>query len=320
VPLPSSPLVIGSPEHGYRMRARLHAHDGRLGFYREGTHHLCDAAATAQLLPSTNAWIADVQAALLASPASTYGGLAAIELAENVAGDLRACHLELHGGVDASRFRRLADGLVGLSAQASTSAVVEIVAGTPVIADTLRPAGDGGPEVRLQRDVRAFFQGNRFLLEPLVRYVIERVPSGPVVDLYAGVGLFGLSLAAAGAGAVVAVEGDPISSADLVANAAPFGERVRVERRSVETYLAVSPRAASASYVIDPPRTGLSKEAMAGILRARPLAVVYVSCDVATLARDTRALLDAGYELRELTAFDLFPNTAHVESVAVFGR
>jgi tRNA/tmRNA/rRNA uracil-C5-methylase (TrmA/RlmC/RlmD family) len=47
---------------------------------------------------------------------------------------------------------------------------------------------------------------------------------------------------------------------------------------------------------------------------------VYVSCDVATLARDTRTLIDAGYDLVELTGFDLFPNTAHVESVAVFGR
>ena len=320
VPLPSSPVVVGSPEQGYRMRARLHAHDGRLGFYREGTHHLCDAAATAQLLQSTNAWIAGVQARLLSSPAPTYGGLAAIELAENLAGDQRACHLELHGGVDASRFRGLADGLVGLSAQASTSSVVERLAGAPVVADTLRPAGDDGPELRLQRDVRAFFQGNRFLLERLVRHVVGRVPAGPIVDLYAGVGLFGLSLAAAGADAVVAVEGDPVSCADLTINAAPFGERVRVERRSVEAYLASPRPVASASYLVDPPRTGMSKDAMAGILRAQPSAIVYISCDVATLARDTRALLDAGYELRELTAFDLFPNTAHVESVAVFGR
>jgi 23S rRNA (uracil1939-C5)-methyltransferase len=321
VPLPLSPPVVGSPEQGYRMRARLHVHDGRLGFYREGTHHLCDAADTAQLLPSTNAWIARAQATLLSSPASTYGGVAAIELAENVPGDRRACHLELHDGVDASRFRRLADGLVGLSAQASTSSVVERLAGDPVIVDTLRPAGDAGPELRLQRDVRSFFQGNRFLLESLVRHVITRVPAGAVVDLYAGVGVFGLSLAAAGAERVVAVEGDAVSSADLSANAAPFGERVRVERRSVENYLAsAGSRGAGTSFLVDPPRTGMSKEAMTGIVRAEPSAVVYVSCDVATLARDTRALLDAGYDLCELTAFDLFPNTAHVESVAVFTR
>jgi 23S rRNA (uracil1939-C5)-methyltransferase len=62
----------------------------------------------------------------------------------------------------------------------------------------------------------------------------------------------------------------------------------------------------------------MSKEALAGIVRARPARLVYVSCDVATLARDTRTLLDAGYELGAVTGFDLFPNTAHVESVATF--
>ena len=64
----------------------------------------------------------------------------------------------------------------------------------------------------------------------------------------------------------------------------------------------------------------MTKDALAGIINRRPSRIVYVSCDVATLARDTRALLDAGYELRGLTGIDLFPNTAHVESVAVFER
>ena len=64
------------------------------------------------------------------------------------------------------------------------------------------------------------------------------VPAGPVVDLYAGVGLFGLALAAAGAERVTLVEGDPVSGADLQVNAEPFGARVRVEHRSVESYPA----------------------------------------------------------------------------------
>src|SRR5688572_70005 len=61
LPLDRSPDVIGSPERGYRMRARLHAHVGRLGFYREGSHQMCAAAGTGQLLESTNAWIASVE-------------------------------------------------------------------------------------------------------------------------------------------------------------------------------------------------------------------------------------------------------------------
>jgi 23S rRNA (uracil1939-C5)-methyltransferase len=321
VPLSAVPDVIGSPEHGYRMRARLHVHDGRLGFYREGTHHLCDAARTGQLLPETAAWLSRAQSVLQSAAASVYGGLAAIDLAENVAGTSRACHLSLHAGVDASRYGGLASGLVGLSAQRVDSPRVERIAGTPSIVDMLRVGDDDSTALRLERDVRSFFQGNRFLLERLVHQVAEIVPSGPVVDLYAGVGLFGLSLTAAGRAPVTVVEGDPVSGSDLEANARPFGDRVRVERSSVETYLDRASRTHGAStFVVDPPRTGLSKEALAGIVRACPQTLVYVSCDVATLARDARQLLDAGYELRRLTGIDLFPNTAHVESIAAFSR
>ena len=76
----------------------------------------------------------------------------------------------------------------------------------------------------------------------------------------------------------------------------------------------------AATYIVDPPRTGMSKEAIGGVVDRRPARIVYVSCDIATLARDTRTLLDAGYELGGVTGFDLFPNTALIESVATFAR
>jgi 23S rRNA (uracil1939-C5)-methyltransferase len=344
VPLLSVPEVIGSPESGYRMRARLHAHQGRLGFYREGTHQLCDAAATAQLLPATYAWIARAEQLLRDRALS---GVADIEIAENIAGDERACHLDLHAGTDPAPFSALAESLVGLSAQRVDQPAVQTLAGTPAIIDVLnvghvRPKPDTAsmdvaPDVvsgfsrtnrlRLRRDVRSFFQSNRFLLERLVDFVVALIPPGPVVDLYAGVGLFGLSLAAADVGPVTLVEGDPISGADLKINAEPFAGRVRVERKSVEHYLTAlqgktrpAGDVAGATFIVDPPRTGMTKEALAGILRATPARIVYVSCDVATLARDTRTLLDAGYDLGQVTGIDLFPNTAHVESIALFTR
>jgi 23S rRNA (uracil1939-C5)-methyltransferase len=318
VPLAELPQMIGSPEAGYRMRARLHASHGRLGFYREGTHQLCDAAATAQLLPATNAWISSVEDALRTR---NLTGLAGIELAENIGGNERACHLELHDGVDAAAFTALADGLVGLSAQRADRPEVALLAGTPVITDILDPAdGDPPSTVRLRRDVRAFFQGNRFLLERLVRQVADLAAAGPIIDLYAGVGLFGLSLAAAGADDVTVVEGDPVSGADLKINAEPFAHAVRVKTQSVESYLASAAVRPAATCIVDPPRTGVSRESLAGIVRMNPGRIVYVSCDVATLARDTRTLLDSGYELASLSGMDLFPNTAHVESIALFTR
>jgi len=329
VPLAAPPDVLGSPERGYRMRARLHARGARLGFFREGTHELCDAASTDQLLPETGAWIAAAERVLARDRLT---GLVGIEIAENIAGDQRACHLELQAGTNAARFAGLAaaGGLTGLSAERADRPGVETLAGVPVVGDVLhvRP-GDSATALRLRRDVRAFFQGNRYLLEPLVRHVVALVPSGAVVDLYAGVGLFGLSLAAAGFEDVTLVEGDRVSGQSLRENAEPFGTRVRVEHRSVEAFLSArgpgpfGPGAADRrdiTCIVDPSRTGLSKDAVGGIVAAQPARLVYVSCDVATLARDTRVLLDAGYALDGLTGIDLFPNTAHVEGVAAFVR
>jgi 23S rRNA (uracil1939-C5)-methyltransferase len=64
----------------------------------------------------------------------------------------------------------------------------------------------------------------------------------------------------------------------------------------------------------------MSREALDGLIRLRAPRVIYVSCDVATLARDSRRLVDAGYALTRADAFDLFPNTPHVETVVVFER
>jgi len=314
VPLGAPPDVIGSPTTGYRMRARLHANGGRIGFYREGTHTLCGAAQTRQLSDATNDWIASIQESV--GP-DMLAGLAALELSENISGDQRACHVELHSGVEAAGFGSLSAGLTGLSAARADRAGVEVLSGTPTVTDVVKG-------VSLRRDVRAFFQGNRFLVDRLVDHVAALVPDGPVVDLYAGVGLFGLSLAAARGSEVIVVEGDPASGEDLKVNAEPFGERVRVERRSVEQFVALirdrREDLSSATMIVDPPRTGMSKEALSGAIGQKPARIVYVSCDVATFARDTRTLIDAGYELGRLTGVDLFPNTAHVESIALFTR
>jgi 23S rRNA (uracil1939-C5)-methyltransferase len=319
MPIPAPPDVSGSPERGYRMRARLHVQNGRIGFYLEGTHQLCDAATTGQLLEGTADWIAAAERTLASA---RFTGVSAIELAENMAGDERACHLELAAGVDVRPLTALSEGLAGLSAQRADRAEIVCVAGTPAVSDAVRVGGAGAPVVRLRRNVRSFFQGNRFQLEPLVHYVAGQAGPGPVVDLYAGVGLFGLALAAAGREPVTLVEGDTVSSADLEDNAEPFAPRVTVARRKVETFLAAARRSDlnGATVIVDPPRTGLSREAIAEIIRLGPPRIVYVSCDVATLARDTRTLVDAGYRLDSLKGIDLFPNTAHVETIASLSR
>ena len=311
MPLDAAPGVLGSPEQGYRMRARLHVRGGRISFMREGSHEICAVGPTAQMLPATAAWIEAAEAQLRAA---NLRGLTSIEIAENVPASERACHLELEPGSDARAFVALATaGITGLSAQVLDRRAVETLSGVAAVSDSVGV-------LQLRRDARAFFQGNRFLLESLVQRVASHVPDGPVVDLYAGVGLFGLSLAATRGAEVTLVEGDAISGHNLEDNARPYVDRARVVRTSVEDFLHHDTPAAGETFIVDPPRTGMSPDAVRALVRAQPARVVYVSCDVATLARDARLMVDASYSLGEIGAVDLFPNTAHVETIAVFQR
>jgi 23S rRNA (uracil1939-C5)-methyltransferase len=316
--------TVASRESGYRLRARLHAgtESGRirLGYYVEGSHALCDPSGTGQLTLETNAWIADVSAELTRQRLSE---VREVDLAETIAGDARAAHFVLNAGAVPSRVAPLAFGAVGLSAQVGEQGTPVVVMGTPVLVEriTVRRNAETA-RLNLTRNVRAFFQGNRYLVEALVEEVVQRLAPGPVVDLYAGVGLFGLAAAALGSEAVTLVEGDPLSGDDLSANAAVFGRRVRTARLSVEAFLrsrhADVLGAADATAIVDPPRTGLSPVAIEGLLGAAPARVVYVSCDPPTLARDARLMRDAGYAIGDVTVMDLFPNTAHVETIATF--
>lgn len=315
--------VEASPEHGYRMRARLHVRGRRLGFFREGTHELCDPAQTGQLLPETTRVLEQVGRELEAVDAAA---VRSIELSENLTGAERALHFELRpqGPPPAvySGVVRVA-GVTGVTCQALPADVVSL-GGRPWVSDPVEALAGREPDslggVALRRRPTAFFQANRYLLPALVSRVAAWIGDGPVVDLYAGVGVFALTLAALGRTDLTAVEGDRVSAADLEENARPFGGRLRVERMAVETFLASRTGASVGTLLVDPPRTGMSRAAMRGVIAARARRVVYVSCDVATLARDVRRLIDAGYVLTHVEAFDLFPNTAHVESLAVLAR
>jgi len=309
--LPALPVVAGSPEEGYRMRARFHVRGHRLGFFRENSHEVCDARATRQLLPAT----ADTLDRLMAAMRSLgLDAVREIELSENIEASERAVFLDA-GAIDEATLARLADtdGLTGLGSAWGAF-------GSPHVSDSL---AIGDRRLTLRRHVQAFFQGNRFLLRDLAAHVAALVPErGAVLDLYAGVGLFSLAAAVARGASVVAVEGDFFAADDLQANAAASGGAITTVRASVES---IGPGLAGANrkfdaVIVDPPRTGMSREALDNALRASAPRLVYVSCDVATLARDARRIVDHGYALERADAFDLFPNTPHVETVAVFGR
>jgi 23S rRNA (uracil1939-C5)-methyltransferase len=311
--------VTGSTTDGYRMRARLHLRRGRIGFFREGTHELCDVGPTRQLLPET---VAAMQRLAAAITALGDAAVAEVEVSENCAADQRAVHLELAEGGEPSRLGVLSavDGVTGASCGKANSHRALTLWGVPAVTDTIVvPAATGDLPLTLTRHAHAFFQGNRFLLARLVAAVIDAVPDGRALDLYAGVGLFSAALARRGV-TVIAIEGDRIAADDLKTNVAVAGGTVEARHQAVETFLAVEKPERIDCVVVDPPRTGMSKEALTAAIALDAPRIVYVSCDVATLGRDARLMVDSGYRLSALQAFDLFPNTAHVESVAVFVR
>ena len=316
IPLETPVPVAASPERGYRMRARFHVRAGRAGFYREGTHDLCDAESTGQL---QDAAVAAATAA--AAAAFSEAPIVSAELSENLAGDARVLHLEAAPG--SAIPQRALDAAVragGLTGASAYSAGEWTEAGIPVVTDPVATLSGGrAGSGLLQRHAASFFQANRYLLPELVGHVLDAVPAaGEVLDLYAGVGLFSVSLAHSGRERITAVEGDKMGARDLAANAAGCGASIRVVAGSVEEFLTRR-RAPADTIVVDPPRTGMSRTAMEAIVARRAGRVVYVSCDPPTLARDARRLLDGGYRLESLRAFDLFPNTPHVETVALFG-
>lgn len=311
--------VRPSPERGYRVRARLHVRQRRAGFFREGTHVLCDAGATGQLLPET---MTAVEATLSAIDAH-LADCEALVVSENIAATERVIHLEPRDGARLDDLARLSLplGLTGLTTGRHGQSVS--LAGTPAVTDRAADlfAGDSpiDPDTTWMRQGTSFFQGNRHLTGALVRQVLAAARGDRFVDLYAGVGLFAVALAASGARGL-AIEGDKSSAADLGANIARWSDRLRAIRAPVEEAVTMPLDPAPDFVVLDPPRTGVAPDALSGLVTWSAPRLIYVSCDPPTLARDAKRLTGAGYSLTSLEAFDLFPNTALVETVAVFDR
>jgi 23S rRNA (uracil1939-C5)-methyltransferase len=167
-------------------------------------------------------------------------------------------------------------------------------------------------------DRGAFFQVNRWLVDSLVDCVANGHKGKLAWDLFAGVGLFARKLAGSFE-RVVAVESASASKAALEHNLrgstgeAVIGETLPFLRRR-------RPTEKPDLVVVDPPRTGLGPEITTLLGEVGAPALVYVSCDPATLARDLRALLASGYSIQSVTLVDLFPQTFHLESVVRLRR
>lgn len=176
----------------------------------------------------------------------------------------------------------------------------------------------------LGRDFRvsaaSFFQVNTAMTEKMVNHLIANLPItqfSVVLDVYCGAGLFSAFLAPK-CERVIGIESSASACEDFSFNLDEFDNVELYEglAEDVISHLEVKPDVV----LVDPPRTGLEKQVVDGILKMNPQWIAYVSCDPSTLGRDAARLIRGGYRLQDVTPFDLFPQTFHIESISVFER
>jgi len=273
--------IIAGPELGYRNRIQLHLKDRRFGFRAAGSHELVPISACPIASPRLNQAIADLEQRLTEPKFPHF--IQSLELFTNET-DLQVNVLETERPV-AQWFYKSCGSVVGL--------------------DYPTPFGT------FRVSPRSFFQVNRFLLEDLVRLAVPEEGGATALDLYAGVGLFALPLAAKFK-KVTAVESGTTASRDMQFTEERAGVRVEGVNARVEDYLERI-KSAPDFVLADPPRAGLGKAVVGHLNRLAPRRITIVSCDPATLARDLAGLKN--YRIEKITMVDLFPRTYHLETV-----
>jgi 23S rRNA (uracil1939-C5)-methyltransferase len=169
-----------------------------------------------------------------------------------------------------------------------------------------------------------FVQTNYRQMLALYRTALDMLAASAgdrVLDLYAGIGTIGLAVARE-AGSVTQVEENPhaVQLARLAARINGLEGKVRFLPGRVEDALRRVRQGEHEAAVLDPPRAGCDPRAIAELLRLEPRRVVYVSCEPATHARDLARLVQGGYRVRRAAIVDMFPQTYHIESVALLER
>jgi len=165
----------------------------------------------------------------------------------------------------------------------------------------------------------SFFQVNTAMAEKMVQYVLGRLSTSSfaVLDVYCGVGLFSAFLAPK-CKQLIGIESSASACEDFAVNLDEF-ENVVLYEDSAENVLPTL-KIMPDIVLVDPPRAGVEKRALDAIVKMNPNMIAYVSCDPSTLARDAVRLIQYGYKLSEVTPFDLFPQTYHIESISIFEK
>ncbi len=297
--------TISGPDKAYRLRASFHVRDGRLGFVREHSNTIVPVDRCSALVPELNAFV---------SAANTGLDRAALGV-DVVAGPAIAATIHFDANTERpwDRVRdRMFQAIPGLAS-------LTFVIGSKHLRFDKHPAEIEVGGFRFGLNSNAFFQANRFLLEPFMKAVLGHAGSGhsKVLDLFSGSGFFSIPLASASR-QLIGVETSRDAVRQAIENARVNAVwNVEFAAGNVDTILAgaeVDPDLV----VLNPPRTGAGvkvAERVAGLKASR---LVYVSCNPTTFAREAAVFLKNGYRLSGMTMVDQFPNTYHIELIARF--
>ncbi|EQB8708497.1 23S rRNA (uracil(1939)-C(5))-methyltransferase RlmD [Klebsiella aerogenes] len=313
--------IIAAEPWGYRRRARLSLNyqpktqQLQMGFRKANSSEIIDVVQCPVLVPQLEALLPAVRECLTSLQSQRQLGHVELVQADN--GPLMVLrHTAALTAADKEKLERFSQ-THGLSLYlAPQSEILEHIRG-----DEPWYTSDG---LRLVFSPRDFIQVNDGVNQKMVRTALAWLdiqPQDRVLDLFCGMGNFTLPLAKAAA-SVVGVEGVPALVAKGRENAALNGlQNVTFFHENLEEDVT---RQAWAKHgfdkiLLDPARAG-APGVMAHIIKLAPRRMVYVSCNPATLARDSEALLQAGYRIQRLAMLDMFPHTGHLESIVLFER
>ena len=337
VDLPVCLMWDAADQTRYRNKVQFPVAEGAIGYYRGGTHQVVDIA-DCLLQPEVDTacraavkeWMDRYQ--VPAYEEKTGQGLVRhLYLRTNRAGQVLCClvingHQVPHADELTTALRKAAPGLVGVVLSVNTRKT-NVILGTGYHTlwgrDWLEEELCGHT---FRLSVPSFFQIHRAQTEVLYGRALEFAAltgAETVVDLYCGIGTISLTLAER-AGQVIGVEVVPQAVADARENAVRNGlaGKTRFECGDAADLAAQLEKEGVRPdvVVVDPPRKGLAAGVVDTVARMGPDRVVYVSCDPATLARDVKRFGERGYEAVRAEAVDLFPRTAHVETVCLLVR
>ncbi|HKS32135.1 MAG TPA: 23S rRNA (uracil(1939)-C(5))-methyltransferase RlmD [Enterobacteriaceae bacterium] len=311
--------TIADKPWGYRRRARLSLNYQpktqrlQMGFRQANSNDIVDVAQCPVLVPRLEALLPEIRACLSELNAARHLGHVELVLADN--GPLMVLrHTAALSADDRQKLERFSHSRGIALFLAPDSDTLEAVCG-----EMPWYTSDG---LRLMFSPRDFIQVNDGVNQQMVARALAWLDvqkSDRVLDLFCGMGNFTLPLAARAA-SVVGVEGVPALVEKGQANAALNGlQNVTFFHENLEDDVTSQPWAQLGfdKILIDPARAGAAG-VMQHIIKLAPTKLVYVSCNPATLARDSETLQQAGYQIQRLAMLDMFPHTGHLESMVLF--